>query len=227
MIFDFGTALHNSLLLLHSLFAACIDLLGVELARLPTLLCSISEMKLTAALTFLHLLLAAAFGAEAETVAAGGRGGLRRTSSNDSSLTSDRYWIVPVKDVGLTCIGNSIRAGGDKDDEYKCITDGEALCIEYEQKPPMGGKWTFGLKDSRAKLWNPKMEVVWEFCTDVTHICIGEEHGYDPKRFSEQRPYLKFYNEKTQETVGNLACDGTDGKVRTGIYIPSFIVGVV
>ena len=176
-------------------------------------------MKLAIALTFLRLLPAAAFGAleaeTAETAAAGVAGGLRRTSSNDGDVTSDRYWIVPVKDVGLTCIDNSIRAGGDKDDEYKCLTDGEALCIEYEQQLPMGGKWTFGVQHGRAKLWNPKMEVVWEFCTDVTHVCIGEEQGYDPNRFSTQRPYLKFYNERTHEVVGYLACDGTDGKVRS------------
>ena len=163
-------------------------------------------MKLITALNLLLLAFPPAFGAE------NSGGSLRRTSGADEA-TPDRYWILPVKDVGLTCIDNSIRAGGDKDDDYKCITEGEALCITYDHQS-FGGKWTFGIQDGRARLWDPKMEVVWEFCTEVTHVCIGEEHGYDPDRFSRERPYMTFYNEKTNEVVGKLTCDGTDGKVR-------------
>ena len=150
-------------------------------------------------------------------------GGLRSSANRSTRKTSSvdpDYWIVPVKNVGLTCIDNSIRAGGDKDDDYKCITEGEALCITYDDQY-FGGKWTFGVKDSMVKLWNPKMEVVWEFCTEVTHVCIGEEHGYDPNRYSEERPYLNFYNEKTHEVLGSLTCDGTDGKVCIRICIVS------
>ena len=142
-------------------------------------------------------------------------GGLRSSTTvarETSEVTTDWYWTAPVRDVGLTCIDNSIRAGGGKP-LSTCIREGEALCIEYEQKPPMGGKWTFGVKDSMVKLWNPRMEVVWQFCTEVTHVCIGEEHGHDPNRYSKERPYLRFYNEKTNQFVGNLTCDGTDGKV--------------
>lgn len=139
-------------------------------------------------------------------------GGLRATrETSDGAIVPD-YWNAPIKDLGLTCIDNSIRAGGGKP-LYTCIREGEALCIEYEKNPPMGGKWVFGIKDSMVKLWNPKMEEVWEFCTEVTHVCIGEVHGFDPKRYSKERPYLHFYNEKTHETVGSLTCDGTDGKV--------------
>ena len=163
-------------------------------------------MKLITALNLLLLAFPPAFGAE------NAGGGLRRTSGADEA-TPDRYLILPVKDVGLTCIDNSIRAGGDKDDDYKCITEGEALCITYDHQY-FGGKWTFGIQDGRARLWDPKMDVVWEFCTEVTHVCIGEEHGYDPNRFSRERPYMTFYNEKTNEVVGKLTCDGTDGKVR-------------
>ena len=143
-------------------------------------------------------------------------GGLRATRET-SEVTTDVYWIAPIQDVGLTCIDNSIRAGGGKP-LSTCIREGGALCIEYEQKPPMGGKWVFGVKDSKVKLWNPRMVAVWEFCTEVTHVCIGEVHGFGPNRYSKERPYLNFYNEKTHETVGSLACDGTDGKVRILIF---------
>ena len=165
-------------------------------------------MKLLSALTALL----AQGGRAAAAPADDSNGGLRATrETSDGSVVLD-YWNVPVKDVGLTCIDNSIRAGGGKP-LYTCIREGEALCIEYEKNPPMGGKWTFGVKDSKVKLWNPKMEEVWEFCTEVTHVCIGEVHGYDPNRYSKERPYMNFYNEKTHETVGSLTCDGTDGKV--------------
>ena len=175
-------------------------------------------MKLTTALTALLLPLAFV-GAEI----ANGGGGLRRTGSSTEEsggvsdvASADRglYWVAPLNQLGLKCIDNSIRAGGDKDDDYKCIAEGEAICIDYGRQS-FGGQWTFGVKDSMVKLWDPNMEVVWEFCSEVTHVCIGEEHGSDPNRFSEERPYLTFYDEKTTEVVGKLTCDGTDGKVRT------------
>jgi len=55
-------------------------------------------MKLTIALA---LLLPPATG-----VQNAGRRGLRHISSNDETddIESDRYWIVPVKDVGLTSV---------------------------------------------------------------------------------------------------------------------------
>ena len=121
-----------------------------------------------------------------------------------------RYWVAPTKNIGLTCIENSIRAGGGKPNEI-CITEGEALCIQYDYKP-MGGRWQFGIKDSKLRLYDPKGEVVYEYCSDVTHLCIGEERGFDPNRYSQERPYLTFYDEKTHTVVASLTCDGTDGK---------------
>ena len=134
-----------------------------------------------------------------------------------SEITLDRYWIAPIQDIGLTCIDNSIRAGGEKP-LSTCIREGEAICKDYAYDSPLGaGRWTFGVKDGMAKLWNPRMEEVWEFCADVSHVCIGEEHGYAPDRYSVERPYLYFYNEMTNDIVGKLDCDGTDGQVRACI----------
>ena len=140
----------------------------------------------------------------------------------DDDIDADRYWMAPIRGVGLTCIDNSIRAGGTKDDDYKCIREGEAICITYDHEY-FGGKWTFGIQNSMVKLWNPRMQVVWEYCTDVTHVCIGEDHEWPlPNRYSKERPYMTFYNKKTDEVVGSLTCDGTDGKVRI-FSLPSFI----
>lgn len=137
--------------------------------------------------------------------------GLRASTANkQDTRRTNRYWVAPVRNSGLTCIDNSIRAGGGKPSEI-CMTEGEALCIEYDYKP-MGGRWQFGIKDSKLRLYNPKDEVVYEYCKDVTHLCIGEEHGFDPNRYSKERPYLTLYDEKVHEVVGSLTCDGTDGK---------------
>ena len=142
--------------------------------------------------------------------------GLRaKTISNQgerktNTVTPD-YWVAPIQNVGLTCIDNSIRAGGGKPTEI-CMTDGEALCIEYDYKP-MGGRWQFGIMDSKLRLYDPKGEIAYEYGTDVSHVCIGEEHGFDPNRYSKERPYMTLYNEKTHKVVGRLTCDGTDGKV--------------
>ena len=142
-----------------------------------------------------------------------------RARATGEITQDDRYWMAPIEDGGLTCIDNSIRAGGEKP-LSTCIREGEAICIDYAFSSPlhpMGGRWMFGVKDDVAKLWNPRMEVVWEFCVAMSHICVGEEHGYALNRYSLERPYLYFYNEKTDKIVGRLNCDGTDGQVRTGI----------
>ena len=133
------------------------------------------------------------------------------TNVNQDARRTNRYWVAPIKNAGLECIDNSIRAGGGKPDEI-CITEGEALCVQYDYKP-MGGRWQFGIKDSRLRLYDPKGEVVYEYSKDATHLCIGEEHGSDPDRYSKERPYLTLYDEKIHEVVGSLTCDGTDGKV--------------
>ena len=152
------------------------------------------------------------FAADADTDAGVPATGLRRSIANKhADRRTNGYWAAPISDSGLTCIDNSIRAGGDKPTEI-CMTEGEALCIQYDSKP-MGGRWQFGIKDSRLRLYDPKGEVVYEYCSDVTHLCIGEEHGFAPNRYSKERPYLTLYDEKSHEVVGSLTCDGTDGKV--------------
>jgi len=54
-------------------------------------------------------------------------------------------------------------------------------------------------------------------CTyaDTTHICIGENIETDYSKFSHERPYLFFYNEKTHTFLYQLICDGagTEGKL--------------
>ena len=143
-------------------------------------------------------------------------GGLRANANQGerkaNAVTPD-YWVAPIKSIGLTCIDNSVRAGGDKDEDYTCITEGESICIDYEPYTPMGGRWSFGVKDGFVHLWNPNNEIVWSYCRTVTHVCIGEEQGFDPNKFSEERPYMFFYDEKSQTRVGELTCDGTDGVV--------------
>ena len=49
----------------------------------------------------------------------------------------------------------------------------------------------------------------------TTHICIGENIDTDYKKFSPERPYLFFYNEKTHTFLYQLICDGagTEGKL--------------
>ena len=116
------------------------------------------------------------------------------------------YWLTPIAALGLTCGGTNIKS---RDGQYVCIKAGEALCQDNDGGP--FGRWTFGIIEengqSTVNLWTPKNEVAWTFCTDVTHVCIGEERDPRPNKFSNERPYLYFYDEKTQRTVGNLTCD--------------------
>ena len=165
-------------------------------------------------LTAASVIFASANVVGAEKAMASG-GGLRANANQDerktNEITPDTYWVAPIKNTGLKCIDNSIRAGGGKPNDI-CITEGEALCIQYDYKP-MGGRWQFGIKDSKLRLYDPRGDVIWEYCRDVTHLCIGEEHGFDPNRYSQERPYMTLYDEKSHEIVGSLKCDGTDGKV--------------
>ena len=48
----------------------------------------------------------------------------------------------------------------------------------------------------------------------TTHICIGEVDEFDPGRFSDERPYLFFYNEKTHTFPYQLVCDGIGAEDR-------------
>ena len=140
---------------------------------------------------------------------------LAESSNNDQDPDDEvepdfMYWVTPLQSLGLTCGGSSIKS---RDGEYTCIKAGEALCQDNDGGP--FGRWTFGIIEengqSTVNLWTPKNEVAWTFCTDVTHVCIGEERDPRPNKFSNERPYLYFYDEKTHRTVGNLTCDGTDG----------------
>lgn len=49
----------------------------------------------------------------------------------------------------------------------------------------------------------------------TTHICIGENIDTDYAKFSDERPYMFFYNEKTHTFLYQLVCDGagTEGKL--------------
>ena len=42
----------------------------------------------------------------------------------------------------------------------------------------------------------------------TTHVCIGESTSEDYNTYSDERPYLFFYNEKTNEFLYQLVCDG-------------------
>ena len=142
---------------------------------------------------------------------------------NNQRLRKARsYWAAPPRDLGLKCIDNSINVGKD-DKQESCLTEGQALCIDYpyqsypynaKSRPtPMGpGRWTFGIQDGRIRLWDPRNNVVWEHCADVTHLCIGEDTAESFSTYSNQRPFMHFYNEKTNKFTGRLVCDGTDGR---------------
>ena len=42
----------------------------------------------------------------------------------------------------------------------------------------------------------------------TTHICISENIEDDPNRYSEERPYMFFYDEKSHQYLYQLVCDG-------------------
>jgi len=42
----------------------------------------------------------------------------------------------------------------------------------------------------------------------TTHICISENIEDDPTRYSNERPFMFFYNEKTHQYLYQLVCDG-------------------
>ena len=49
----------------------------------------------------------------------------------------------------------------------------------------------------------------------TTHVCIGENIDKNYAKFSQERPYMFFYNEKTHTFLYQLVCDGagTEGKL--------------
>ena len=42
----------------------------------------------------------------------------------------------------------------------------------------------------------------------TTHVCIGEDIEANANRYSNERPYMFFYNEKTHQFLYQLVCDG-------------------
>jgi len=42
----------------------------------------------------------------------------------------------------------------------------------------------------------------------TTHICISENIESDPNRYSDERPYMFFYDEKSHQYLYQLVCDG-------------------
>ena len=139
------------------------------------------------------------------------------------------YWVPPIESLGLDCIDNSIKAGNAvKKGPFSCITTGEAIC--FDNSPGSFGHWTFGLKEidgvSQACLWDPKNDPVWCLCNGnarVSQICIGEDTEKRIDRYSQERPYLIFYDDKVQDYVAELQCDGTDGKDDKNLYKPTIL----
>ena len=130
-----------------------------------------------------------------------------------------RYWVSPLSSNGIQCGGTRIKTGDGG--AYTCITEGEGIC--RDNYPGSFGTWTFGVKDGNITLFTPNNDISWQFCADVTHVCIGEDHGYEEGTYSQERPYLLFYDEKLQKNVGEVRCDGTDGKDDENIGKPSIL----
>ena len=145
-----------------------------------------------------------------------------RYLSEADVVTTDQYWLPQLNSVGVQCGGTSIKTGDGG--AYRCFRDGEGICRDEELGSFGPGQWTFGIVDSRVTLYTPKNEISWQFCSDVTHVCIGEEHGTDGGYwYSQERPYLFFYNEKTHQYVGELTCDDTDGGDGENLGKPSIL----
>ena len=133
-------------------------------------------------------------------------------------------WTPPIDSMGVECGGTSIKTGDGG--AYTCFTSEEAIC--RDNYPGSFGSWMFVIKDGTVQLLDPNNQVSWQFCDEVTHVCIGEDRAdrvADPgnPKFSQQRPYMFFYNEKTQEKVGELLCDGTDGLDGENLDRPSLL----
>mmetsp|Transcript_32369 Transcript_32369/g.95392 ORF Transcript_32369/g.95392 Transcript_32369/m.95392 type:complete len:328 (+) Transcript_32369:108-1091(+) len=79
--------------------------------------------------------------------------------------------------------------------------------------PITGPSW---LKNDGSECKSPDGEAYRTSAyADTTHICIGENIDTDYAKFSDERPYMFFYNEKTHTFLYQLVCDGagTEGKL--------------
>jgi hypothetical protein len=132
------------------------------------------------------------------------------------------YWLPQLSAAGIQCGGTSMKTGDGG--EYRCFKDGEGICRDKNLGSFGPGQWTFGIVDGTVTLFTPANEIVWRFCSDVTHVCIGEDHGTDNGQwYSKERPYLFFYDENTHTYVGELTCDGTDGDDGKNLGKPSIL----
>ena len=153
-----------------------------------------------------------------------------------SAVTPDSYWITPLPRAPVRCIGDDIKAfppeqrrlrvlrNSNIEYVYNCFGVGEALC--YDNAPGRFGRWTFGIDRNtrQVNLWSPSLQIVWSHCTEATHVCVAIETGYNPQMptYSKERPEMFFYDDRTQTYVGELTCDGTDGKVSSSRIMCQF-----
>mmetsp|Transcript_12166 Transcript_12166/g.25783 ORF Transcript_12166/g.25783 Transcript_12166/m.25783 type:complete len:682 (+) Transcript_12166:335-2380(+) len=128
-------------------------------------------------------------------------------SAYEDDLKPD-YWVAPQPTLGLECIGKSIASSG----QTVCISEGEAICYGEQTNAAGIGQVAMGVRNKRAMVFDNNNHPVWIFCTRVSHICIGEYRDFDPYKYSKVRPYMFFYDDKSNLEVGRLTCDGTDGK---------------
>jgi len=123
------------------------------------------------------------------------------------------------------CIGRPRMKVG-PNGEFVCLRAGEALCrdnaanIEEGEEGGKFGFWRFGIDEAElddgsttgvVTLWDPKLNHVFSDFVGATHLCIGEIRGNDdPSAYSEERPWLIVYNEKMDDYMGTLLCDGAE-----------------
>lgn len=145
-----------------------------------------------------------------------------RDLSEADVVNTDQYWLPQLNSVGVQCGGTSMKTGDGG--AYRCFRDGEGICRDEKLGSFGPGQWTFGIVDRNVTLYTPANEVSWHFCSEVTHVCIGEDHGTEGGQwYSQERPYLFFYNERTHQYVGELTCDGTDGDDGENLGKPSIL----
>ena len=109
---------------------------------------------------------------------------------------------------------------------------GEALCrdnAENINEGEEGGKfgfWRFGIDEVKldngsttgvVTMWDPRVNAVFSDFVGATHLCIGEIRGDDdPSAYSEERPWLIVYNEKRNDYMATLICDGAEASLWDG-----------
>jgi len=129
------------------------------------------------------------------------------------------------------CIGQkNIKVG--PSGEFSCLQVGEALCRDNSEninEGEEGGKfgfWRFGIDEVEldngsttgvVTLWDPKVNAVFSDFVGASHLCIGEIRGNDdPAAYSEERPWLIVYNEKSDDYMATLLCDGAEASLWDG-----------